>query len=179
MDGELFSNFFISETSRDIEKSKPTFIISVLKVEYYVVIVSSVSNFFTNKTSLANKWMSFSSSNLALEGQAIYLFVCQYHLEHWLWFFQAVLCWPREGCQHDQHWLWIHCQFHQVSHLLFQQGLQFRSLLNLSVYLEKKIEFNQGYRNRYNLIDRPSYSFWEIKKGFLFQKHLKDCLSIH
>jgi hypothetical protein len=31
-----------------------------------VVLVSSISNFFTNKTSLANKWMSFSSSNLAL-----------------------------------------------------------------------------------------------------------------
>ena len=50
----------------EIEKTKPTFIISVLKVEYYVVLVSSISNFFTNKTSLANKWMSFSSSNLAL-----------------------------------------------------------------------------------------------------------------
>jgi hypothetical protein len=31
-----------------------------------VVLVSSISNFFTNKTSLANKWMSFSNSNLAL-----------------------------------------------------------------------------------------------------------------
>ena len=31
-----------------------------------MVLVSSISNFFTNKTSLANKWMSFSSSNLAL-----------------------------------------------------------------------------------------------------------------
>ena len=51
----------------EIEKTKPTFTISVLKVEYWVVFVSSISNFFTNKTSLANKWMSFSSSNLALE----------------------------------------------------------------------------------------------------------------
>ena len=50
----------------EIEKSKPTFIVSVLKVEYWVVLVSAISNFFTNKTSLANKWMSFSSSNLAL-----------------------------------------------------------------------------------------------------------------
>ena len=49
----------------EIEKTKPTFTISVLKVEYWVVFVSSISNFFTNKTSLANKWMSFSSSNLA------------------------------------------------------------------------------------------------------------------
>jgi hypothetical protein len=31
-----------------------------------VVLVSSISNVFTSKTSLANKWMSFSSSNLAL-----------------------------------------------------------------------------------------------------------------
>jgi hypothetical protein len=31
-----------------------------------VVLVSSISNFFTDKTYLANKWMSFSSSNLAL-----------------------------------------------------------------------------------------------------------------
>ena len=29
-------------------------------------MVSSISNYFTNKTFLANKWMSFSSSNLAL-----------------------------------------------------------------------------------------------------------------
>ena len=51
----------------EIEKTKPTFIISVLKVEHYMVLVSSNSNFSTNKTSLANKWMSFSNSNLALE----------------------------------------------------------------------------------------------------------------
>jgi hypothetical protein len=50
----------------EIEKTKPTFIISVLKAEYKVVLVSSISNVFTNKTSLANKRMSFSSSNLAL-----------------------------------------------------------------------------------------------------------------
>ena len=50
----------------EIEKSKTTFIISVLKVEYLVVLVSTISNFFTNKTSLANKLMSFSSSNSAL-----------------------------------------------------------------------------------------------------------------
>ena len=50
-----------------IEINKHTFIISVLKVEYQVFLVSLISNFFTNKISLANKWMSFSSSNLALE----------------------------------------------------------------------------------------------------------------
>ena len=31
-----------------------------------MVLVSLISNVFTNKNSLANKWMSFSSSNLAL-----------------------------------------------------------------------------------------------------------------
>ena len=33
----------------EIEKTKLTFFISVLKVEYEVVLVSSISNFFTNK----------------------------------------------------------------------------------------------------------------------------------
>ena len=47
----------------EFKKTQPTFIISVLKVEYYVLLIS---NFFINKTSLANKWMSFSSSNSAL-----------------------------------------------------------------------------------------------------------------
>ena len=32
-----------------------------------MVLVSSISNFFTHKTSLANKWMSFSSSNSTLD----------------------------------------------------------------------------------------------------------------
>ena len=50
----------------EIKKTKPTLIMSVLKVEYCVVLVSSISNIFTNKTYLANKWMSFSNSNLAL-----------------------------------------------------------------------------------------------------------------
>ena len=45
----------------------PLLFISVLKIEYQVVLVSLISNFFTNKTSLANKWMSFSSSNSALD----------------------------------------------------------------------------------------------------------------
>ena len=31
-----------------------------------MVSVPSISNFYTNKTSLANKWMSFTSSNSAL-----------------------------------------------------------------------------------------------------------------
>ena len=63
----------------EIEKTKPTFIISVLKVEYQVVLVSSISNFFTNKTSLANKWMSFSSSNsaLMLNPSRYLIFICR------------------------------------------------------------------------------------------------------
>jgi hypothetical protein len=41
----------------EIEKPKPTFIISVLKVDHRVVLASSISNFFRNKISHANKWM--------------------------------------------------------------------------------------------------------------------------
>ena len=62
----LFAREVLLVKKLEIEETKPTFIISVLKVEYKVVLVSSISNFFSNKTSLANKWMSFSSSNLAL-----------------------------------------------------------------------------------------------------------------
>ena len=62
----LFARDVIVMKKLEIEKTKPTFIISVLKVEDQVVLISSISNFFTNKTSLANKWMSFSSSDLAL-----------------------------------------------------------------------------------------------------------------
>jgi hypothetical protein len=63
----LFARHVLVMKKLEIEKTKPTFIISVLKVEYWVVLVSSIYNFFTKKTSLANKWMSFSSSNLALK----------------------------------------------------------------------------------------------------------------
>ena len=41
----------------EIEKTKATFITSVLKVEFLVVLVSSISNFFSNKIYHANKWM--------------------------------------------------------------------------------------------------------------------------
>ena len=42
----------------EIEKTKPTFIISVLKVDMIKVgLVFQISNFFITKTSLANKWM--------------------------------------------------------------------------------------------------------------------------
>ena len=55
---------FSNEKVGNRKKLSPLLLlISVLKV----VLVSLISNFFTNKTSLVNKWMSFSSSNLALE----------------------------------------------------------------------------------------------------------------
>ena len=51
----------------EIEKTKPTFIISTLKTDVIKVgLVFSISNFFIAKTSLANNWRSFSSSYLAL-----------------------------------------------------------------------------------------------------------------
>ena len=62
----LFARDILVMTNFEIEKPKPIYTISVLKVENKVVLVSSISNFFTNKTSLANRWMSFSSSNSAL-----------------------------------------------------------------------------------------------------------------
>ena len=39
----------------EIEKTKPTFIVSVLKVEYWVVIVFLNSDFFIDKISQENK----------------------------------------------------------------------------------------------------------------------------
>ena len=59
----------------EIEKTKPTFIISVLKVEYWVALVSSIFNFFINKIALANKWMRKiipSRSNSALVVKSLY-----------------------------------------------------------------------------------------------------------
>ena len=53
----------------EIEKTKPTFIISTFKTDIIKVgLVFSISNFFIAKTSLANNWRSFSSSYLALFG---------------------------------------------------------------------------------------------------------------
>ena len=52
----------------EIEKTKSTFIISTFKTDMIKVgLVFSISNFFIAKTSMANNWRSFSSSNLALE----------------------------------------------------------------------------------------------------------------
>ena len=51
----------------EIEKTKPTFIISTFKIDIIKLgLVFSISNFFIAKTSLANNWRSFSSSCLAL-----------------------------------------------------------------------------------------------------------------
>ena len=51
----------------EIEKTKPTFIISTFKTDIIKVgLVFSISNFFISKTSLANNWRSFSSSYSAL-----------------------------------------------------------------------------------------------------------------
>ena len=44
----------------EIEKTKPTFIISTFKTDIIKVgLVFSISNFFIKKGSLANKWMIF------------------------------------------------------------------------------------------------------------------------
>ena len=48
----LFARDVLVMKKFEIEKTKPTFITSVLKVEYKEVLVSSISNFFSNKTSL-------------------------------------------------------------------------------------------------------------------------------
>ena len=51
----------------EIEKTKPTFNVSTFKTDMIKVgLVFSISNFFIAKTSLANNWRSFSSSNSAL-----------------------------------------------------------------------------------------------------------------
>jgi hypothetical protein len=50
----------------EIKKTKPTFIITVLKVEYEVVLVSLISNCFSNKISHANKWMRKKKNLLAV-----------------------------------------------------------------------------------------------------------------
>ena len=57
----LFARDVLVMKRLEIEKTKHTFIysVSVLKVEHYVVLVLSISNFFINKTSLANRWMMF------------------------------------------------------------------------------------------------------------------------
>ena len=63
----LFARYVLVMKKFEIEKTKPTFIISTFKTDILRVgLVFSISNCFITKTSLANKWRSFSSSNLAL-----------------------------------------------------------------------------------------------------------------
>ena len=51
----------------EIEKTKPTMIISTFKTDIIKVgLVFSISSSFIAKTSLANNWRSFSNSYLAL-----------------------------------------------------------------------------------------------------------------
>ena len=52
----IFARAILLMKKLKIEKTKPTFIGSVLKVEYTVALVSSILNFFINKISLANTW---------------------------------------------------------------------------------------------------------------------------
>ena len=67
----LFARDFLLMKKLEIEKTKPTFIISVLKVEYYVSLAFSISIFFINKIHQANNWNKFSCSNSVL-GLAIH-----------------------------------------------------------------------------------------------------------
>ena len=51
----------------EIEKTKPTYIISTFKTDIIKVgLFSLISNYFIANTSLANNWRSFSSSYSAL-----------------------------------------------------------------------------------------------------------------
>ena len=64
---QLFARDVLVMKKLEIEKTKPTFIISTFKTDIITVgLVFSISNFFIAKTSLANNWRSFSSSYLAL-----------------------------------------------------------------------------------------------------------------
>ena len=58
---QLLARDILAMKKLEIEKTKPPFIISVLKVDIINVgLVFSISNFFMKESSLANKWMSFS-----------------------------------------------------------------------------------------------------------------------
>ena len=64
----------------EIEKTKPTFIISTFKTDMIRVgLVFSISNCFIAKMSLANNWRSFSSSYLALASN---YFFSQFEINH-------------------------------------------------------------------------------------------------
>ena len=80
----LFARDILLIKRLEIGKTKPTFIISVLKVEYKVVLVSSISNLFSNKISLANKWVrkkipACSNSALTINTkETVFKVPCQY-----------------------------------------------------------------------------------------------------
>ena len=64
---QIFARDVLVMKKLEIEKTKPTSIISTFKTDIIDVgLVFSISNFFIAKTSLANNWRSFSSSYLAL-----------------------------------------------------------------------------------------------------------------
>ena len=66
----IFARAILLMKKLEIEKTKPTYIISVLKVVYWVALVSSIFNIFINKIALTNKWMRKiipSCINFALE----------------------------------------------------------------------------------------------------------------
>ena len=54
-----FANAILLKKNLEIKKTKPTFIISVLKVQYQVGLVFSIFNFFFNKIHQANNWSKF------------------------------------------------------------------------------------------------------------------------
>ena len=63
----LFARDVLVMKKVEIEKTKPTYIISTFKTNIIKVgLVFSISIFFIAKTSLANNWRSFSSSYSAL-----------------------------------------------------------------------------------------------------------------
>ena len=77
----LFAGDVLVMKKLEIEKTKPTFIISVLKVENSVLLVSLISSFFINKMSLANKWMRKKIPSLCYSA-LIYLLNLQRILDH-------------------------------------------------------------------------------------------------
>ena len=56
---QLFAWWILLIKKLEIEKTRPTFIISVLKVEIWVSLVFSISSFFINKLHQANNWSKF------------------------------------------------------------------------------------------------------------------------
>ena len=65
----------------EIEKTKPTFIISVLKVDIIKVgLVFSISNFFITKTPLANNWRRKKIPSCSYSALGISAIVAMYYV---------------------------------------------------------------------------------------------------